>query len=223
MATLPEHLRSSPSGREPVSREVLHEHQRERVLVKAIPVFARRGYNGTTVDDLLAAGKVGVANFYELFAGKEDCFTAAYERILSEAREAAASAAAGQEDWAARTYLGLRALIDFGLARPLESRLLLIEAQSAGEEALGRYNALLDEALAWLRRGREESRGARGLPRGFERASVSGLAFYLQQCLREARAQEPEELFGEVSELILEPILGAPALARLRQTLAVPA
>jgi AcrR family transcriptional regulator len=220
MARLPEHLRSAPTGREQVSREVMHEHQRDRVVARAIPIFAKRGYNATTIDDLLAAGKVGVGNFYDLFEGKEDCFLVAYERVMSQAREEVEQAAADRDDWAGRTYLGLRALIDFGLAHPLEARLVLVEAQSAGDVALSRYNGLLDEALAWLRRGREENGGARALPPGFERASVSGLAFYLQQCLLEPSAHEAEELFGEVVGMILEPIIGATPLTRLRGSLA---
>ncbi len=64
---------------EQVSREVLAEHQRARVLKLVTPIFAKRGYQGTSVDDLLAAGKVGVSNFYSLFEGKEDCFLETFE------------------------------------------------------------------------------------------------------------------------------------------------
>ena len=222
MVDLPEHLRSAPASVARVSREVLESHQRERVIALVTPVFAKRGYQDTTVDDLLAAGKVGVGNFYDLFEGKEDCFLAAYDSIRAAARERIDAAASAQKDWAARTYLGLRALIAFGLERPLEARLALIEAQSAGEAALGRYNSLLDESVAWLRRGREAHREARQLPPGFERASISGLAFYLQQCLLDPRAHQIEELTGEVVGLILEPILGARGLLRLRDSTAAP-
>jgi AcrR family transcriptional regulator len=223
MVDLPAHLRSTGAGTAKVSREVLESHQRERVVALVTPVFAKRGYEGTTVEDLFAAGKVGVGNFYELFGSKEECFGAAYDRVLEAVRSQVELAASAREDWDGRTYLGLRALIAFVLERPLEARLILVEAQSAGEAALARYNALLDEALAWLRRGRGGHREARSLPRGFERAAVSGLAFYLQQCLLDSRAHEAEELFGEVADLVLEPILGRRALARLRGSLAAAA
>jgi AcrR family transcriptional regulator len=219
MAELPEHLRATGAGTARVSREVLEAHQRERVLALVTPVFAKRGYEGTTVEDLFAAGKVGVGNFYELFGGKEECFLAAFDRVLAQARSEVDLAASARPDWDGHTYLGLRSLIDFVLAAPLEARLVLVEAQSAGPAALARYNALLDEALAWLRRGREAHREARGLPRGFERAAISGLAFYLQQCLLDPRAHETEELFAEVADLILEPIAGRRALSRLRASL----
>lgn len=216
MADLPDHLRSTHAGTAKVSRRVLEEHQRERVVRLVTPVFAKRGYQGTTVDDLLAAGKVGVGNFYELFEGKEDCFGAVYERALAEARREAELVVSGRGDWEGRTYLGLQGLIAFGLAHPLDARLVVIEAQSAGGAALARYDGLLEEAIAWLRRGRDVHREARDLPRGFERAAISGLAFYLQHCLLDPRAHATEELLGEVAGLILEPIIGARALARLR-------
>ncbi|MBA3865553.1 MAG: TetR/AcrR family transcriptional regulator [Solirubrobacterales bacterium] len=217
MGALPDHFKSTPLGREQVSREVLTEHQREAVLVRVTAVFAKRGYQATTVDDLLAAGKVGVGNFYALFAGKEDCFLAAYDRIVDRAREHVSLVLAACEEWTERFYLGLRTVIEVMLAEPLEARLALLEAQSAGPVALARYNGLMDAAIEWLRGGREHCPPAKGLPGGFEQAAISGLAFYLQQCLLDSRRDEPGELFAEAAGLVLEPIVGAPQLRRLRE------
>jgi len=216
VARLPEHLRSTPAGEEKISRELLSEHQRDRVLAAVTPVFAKRGYLGTSVDDLLAAGKIGFGNFYDLFEGKEDCFLACFERVLGGVRSEMTGAVESVSGWGARTYLGLHRLIESILSEPLESRLVLIEAQSAGAEARARYNALLDQAMDWLQAGREEFEAARGLPAGFEQAAVSGLAFYLQQCLLDSRPHEARELFGEAAGLVLEPIVGVEELRRLR-------
>jgi AcrR family transcriptional regulator len=208
-------MRGTALGVEEVSREVLATHQREAVLDRVTDVFAKRGYQGTTVDDLLAAGKVGVTNFYSLFEGKEDCFLQAFERIVAAARERIETAAASGDDWAGRTYLGLRELIARLLEAPLQARLVLVEAQSAGPEALARQEALLEEATTWLARGREVYPDARRLPASFEQASIAGAAFYLQQCLIDSRSRSVEELSGELGALVLEPILGAAALRRL--------
>jgi AcrR family transcriptional regulator len=218
MPKLPDHLKGAPTGQERVSREVLSEHQRERVLIAVTGVFAKRGYQGTTVDDLLAAGKVGVGNFYSLFEGKEDCFLAAYDRIIAGARERIALASSRGSGWAAQTYLGLGALLAALLAEPLEARLALVEAQSAGPAAISRYNGLMDEAIGWLREGRALSAAARELPASFEQASVSGLAFYLQQCLLDSRRHSLDELLAETSGLLLEPLVGGEALGRLRDS-----
>jgi AcrR family transcriptional regulator len=215
MANLPDHLKGVRAGQGRVPREVLSEHQRERVLIAVTAVFAKRGYHGTTVDDLLVTGKVGVGNFYSLFEGKEDCFLAAYDRILTNARQRIDEVAAAGSDWSGQTYLGLRALLGLMLGAPLEARLALIEAQSAGSEAMDRYNAVMDEAIEWLHAGRRAHPAASELPPSFEQASASGLAFYLQQCLLDSRRHSLEELLEETAGLILEPIVGRRELERV--------
>ncbi len=215
MVELPTHLRGAPMGAETVSRAELVVHQRERVLSKAIPFFARRGYQSSSVDDLLAAGKVGVGNFYSLFTGKEDCFLACLDRVVEEVRIRVADATAPTEDWDARAYHGLSALIGYLSEEPLAARIVLVEAQCAGAEATSRYNGLLDEAVALLSEGRREHPAAKSLPATFEQASVSGLAFYLQRCLLEIEAPSPAELTAETAGLLLEPIIGRESLTRL--------
>jgi AcrR family transcriptional regulator len=216
MATLPEHLRGTATGREKVSRDVLTDHQRNRVLKAAIAVFAKRGYQGSTVDDLLAAGKVGVGNFYSLFEGKEDCFLAAFDLVVTRVREQMVEATAGTDEWAEQTYLGLRALLEAMLKAPLEGRLVLLEAQSAGPAAVSHYNALTDGAVAWLARCRD--RGGADLPPSYEQAAIFGLAFYLQQCVLDPRSHEIETLLGETAALLLEPVIGRDKLVAVRRS-----
>lgn len=220
MPELPDHFLSRPSGETRISREVRAEHQRERVLARVTPVFAKRGYQGTTVDDLLAAGKVGVGNFYSLFEGKEDCFIAAFERLVTDVRGQMSESGA-VDDWAERAYLGLRALLAAILEDPFGARLVLVEAQGAGEVAIGHYNAQMDAAVEWLREGREIYPAAAKLPTGFEQAAVSGLAFYLQACLVGSRRPSLEELSEETAGQLLGPIVGASELSRLRRDLSV--
>jgi AcrR family transcriptional regulator len=219
MAKLPDHFLGSPIGTERISREVLASHQRERVVELVTPVFARRGYPGTTLDDLLASGKVGVTNFYDLFESKEDCFFAACERAVGNARGRISAAIQGVAIWDERAYLGLAATLEFLLAEPLQARLVLIEAQSAGPEAIARYNALMDTAIAWLAAGRSAHSPARSLPQSFEQVVISGLAFYLQQCLLDSRRHTAAELLEETAGLVLEPIVGAGEMRRLRRDL----
>jgi AcrR family transcriptional regulator len=216
MVKLPEHLRGSAVGVDPISREVLEGHQRERVMKAAIPVFAKRGYQGTTVDDLLASGRIGVGNFYSLFKGKEDCFLAIFGSLVDAARQAVLEAAAGADGWAERAYLGLRRLLVLLTADQYAARLVLIEAQAAGPEATRRYEAMLDAATRWLEAGRATMARPDALPPTFERSTIAGLAYYLQQCLFSGSAPAPDELLDEVSTVLLAPVTGAEELRRLR-------
>lgn len=216
---LPDHFLGQPVGTAQISREVLAKHQRERVLILATAIFAKRGYRGTTIDDLLAAGKVGVGNFYYLFESKEECFLAAFERVVTNTRREMAEAAAAGSGWAEHAYLGLQALLAALLAEPLEARLVLVEAQGAGEAAINAYDALMDSAVEWLGHGRGLYSPAAKLPAGFEYAAVSGLAFYLQACLLDSRPHSLGQLLQETAGQLLEPIVGGAELGRIRQRL----
>jgi AcrR family transcriptional regulator len=215
MVELPTHLRGAPMGAETISRAELAEHQRDRVLSNAIPFFARRGYQSSSVDDLLAAAKVGVGNFYSLFTGKEECFLACFDRVLGEVRRRIVAATQGEPDWDRRGYLRIGAVVDYLCEEPLDARIILVEAQCAGAEATLRYDALVDDAVAWLAEGRRVHPAAKELPPSFEQAAVSGLAFYLQRCLLEIERPAAAELTAETAGLLLEPIIGSESLARL--------
>ncbi len=215
MVELPTHLRGAPLGEVTVSREDLSRHQRDRVISKVTPVFAKRGYQQTSVDDLLAAGKVGVGNFYSLFAGKEDCFLACFDRAVTEATDLVEIEVSARSDWAWQGYLGLAALLGWLSAEPLAARLVLVESKSAGPKPMARYDGLLERAVDWLSAGRRLHPRAAELPPSFEQATVSGLAFYLEQCLLNSRRPSAAELLAETAPLLFEPIIGAEDLAQI--------
>ena len=195
---------------------MLESHQRERVLERATPIFAKRGYQGTTVDDLLATGKVGVGNFYSLFEGKEDCFLAAFERTVAIAPAAGSPRRAETDGWGERTYLGLRALIEVMLADPLEPRAWSWSRPRApAPRRPRRYNALLDEAIAWHAGRPRVTRRPRDLPAGLR--ALGRLRPRLLPAAVPARPAPPRArgALREAAELVLEPIFGAAELRRL--------
>lgn len=215
MAELPEHLSKAPVGRQQLSREELSAHQRERILGPATGVFAKRGYQETTIDNIVAAAKASVGSFYQLFDGKEDCFLAVYDRIIAAAKVRIAAAIADSDGWAQSAFLGLRELLEIFVEDPLSARIALIEAQTAGPAATARYNAVMDAAIEWLGGGREQHRAATDLPESFEQAAVAGFAFYLHQRLLSSEQLSVEALFDDGAALILEPIIGAAELSRV--------
>jgi AcrR family transcriptional regulator len=217
---LPEHLSKAPVGRQQISRAQLSAHQRERIVGPATGVFAKRGYQETTIDNIVAAAKASVGSFYQLFDGKEECFLAVYDRILTAAKKRIAEAIADSEDWAESAYLGLRELLEIFVTDPLAARIALIEVQTAGPAATAHYNAVMDAAIEWLRGGREHYRAGADLPESFEQAAVAGFAFFLHQRLLTSEKLSVDALLEDGGPLILEPIIGAAELARLRDGLA---
>jgi AcrR family transcriptional regulator len=208
MSSLPKHLQSAAVGRERLPREVVAEYQRDRILVAATAVFAARGYPAATIDQIVAAAHVGVGSFYEHFHNKEDCFIAAYERVVASVRAEILAAAAEQGPWSEQLVAGLRTLLEAVEADPAAARLALLEVHAAGETVLARHAHHLDEVAELLR-----SRRSRGvsvdLPQSLELATAGGLSWYLQEQIAAGRAGKATDLLPELLEIVAEPYLVA--------------
>jgi AcrR family transcriptional regulator len=216
MATLPDHLMRTPVGRDRLPREVLAAHQRQRVLAAAVEVFAKRGYQGTTVDHIVSAARIGVGSFYSLFDGKEECFLAVYDQLVAAGLERMLAAAQPSDrSWPERLAAGLRALLELIEAEPFAARIALVEVQAAGTTALAHHERNLDAAAALLRAGREHSPVAAELPASLEFATVGGLSWFLQQRIAAGATADATKLLPEVLEIVAEPYLGTAATARL--------
>jgi AcrR family transcriptional regulator len=215
MGTLPDHLQPAPVGRDRLPREVLTEHQRERVLGAAAEVFAKRGYQGTTVDHIVAAAKIGVGSFYALFDNKEQCFLAAYDGIVARGRERIAAALPADGAWPEQLAAVLRTLLELIEADPFSARIALVEVQTAGPTALSQHERNLDEAAELLRVGRDHSPFPDELPGTLEFATVGGLTWFLQQRIAKGETADATKLLPEVLEIVAEPYLGETATAAL--------
>jgi len=205
----------SAIGQEPFPREVVVEHQRDRVIKAAIEVFAKRGYGGATVGNLVSGAKVGVNSFYSLFDGKEDCFLAAYDQIVTESHERAVTAIRVEDDWARRVTTVLRILLEQIEEMPLAARVVLVEVHAAGPAARARHERDLDRVAALLRSAREHSAFPDELPDTLEYATVGGLTWFLQQRISSGEAAGIAKLLPEVLEIVVAPYLGEAATAEL--------
>jgi AcrR family transcriptional regulator len=214
MARLPQALQSAPVGQTRVSREELSERQLERILAAATEVFAKRGFQDSTVDNIVAAAEVGVGSFYAHFDGKDDCLAHICRRIGGEAHSAITAGLGEGGTWAERLCGGLHALLAFAAANPLAARVVLLEAQTGGPKVLARYGAMIDEVADFLRLGRRASPLARQWPPAFEEATASGLVWLLQERLVRSELADVDSLFAEFAEVALEPYLGSAAARR---------
>jgi AcrR family transcriptional regulator len=208
VASLPDHLLPGAVGKKPVSRDVLEQHQRRRVLTAATGVFARRGYRSTTVDQIVSAARIGVGSFYAQFEGKEDCFLCLYDLIVAEAEEAVGVAATGEGRWEDRVVEVLRALLKLAAAEPDRARVAIVEAPTAGPAAQARYAKTVARLAAGLREGRSGDAPGEGPPAGFEHAAVGGLAWTLHQRLAVGEPLVVAELLPEMADFVVAPYAG---------------
>src|SRR6202000_146616 len=86
--------RRLPPGRSG-DREAARCEQRARLFAALVASCARKGYEATSVEDLLQASGVSRATFYEQFDDKLSCFRAAEDEILTGAIAAIAEQLGG--------------------------------------------------------------------------------------------------------------------------------
>jgi AcrR family transcriptional regulator len=220
MADMHENVMVVPTGRHGLPADIVAEHQRERLLAATIELVARRGYRGTSVDHIVKGAKVGYVAFYELFEGKEDCFLAAFERIVADTRAALSAGVSTEESWPEQICSGLRTLIELVAAEPGRARVALVEVQAAGPRALARYEAALDGAAPKLREGRALGDGSVAMSDTLEEAVLGGIAWIVQQRLVKGEAEKVPGLLGETIEIALSPYLGEAEARRLARAAA---
>ncbi len=208
VARLPEALQNAPVGRTRVSREELGERQRVRIIDAATQVFAKRGFQDSTVDNIVATAGIGVGSFYAHFEGKDDCLAHVCEEIGAEVHTEIDAALGDDGEWAARLCDGLLAVLRYGARRPMAARVALLEAQTGGPAALRRYGAMIEEIAGFLREGRTVAKLDPEPPVSFDEANACGLVWLLQSRLVRGEIADVDDLFAEMADIALEPYLG---------------
>jgi AcrR family transcriptional regulator len=118
---------AAPAGAQQ-RRDARVDRRRKRVADAALHLFATRGYNVTSVDDIAARAKTSKSAFYEFFKSKEDCFR---ELLAGEGgaliHEVLAEAASGHNHHE-RLRRGITKFVQSSFERSSVARLLIVES-----------------------------------------------------------------------------------------------
>ncbi len=114
-------------------RDARLERRRRRIAGAALDLFATRGYNATSVEDVVERAKMSKSAFYEFFTSKEDCF----RELLAEQggaliRDVLASAATGH-DHHERLRFGITTFVRSCFEQSSVARLLIVESVGLSE------------------------------------------------------------------------------------------
>jgi AcrR family transcriptional regulator/DNA-binding MarR family transcriptional regulator len=219
--------RSTPAS---LSRAQVDDIQRARILSAMVEVAAEGGYIGAAVAPVVARAGVSRRTFYELFEGREDCFLAAFEWGVAQARRLVLEAYGSQRSWRDRVRHGLAALLVFFDSEPELARVCVIEALGAGRLVLERRAQVLEELIAALEETAPHARGTGGAPLLTAEGVVGGAFSVLHGRLLEQRHADPTDndpglliaLHAQLMALIALPYLG-PRAAGEELTRAPPA
>jgi len=207
-----------PLGRHGLAPDVVAAHQRERLFAATVDLVAKRGYRNTSIDHIVKSARVGYVAFYDLFEGKEDCFLAAFDRIVDEAAAELSEAVSGEEEWPQQVSAGIGCLIDRIVADPKRARVALIEVQTAGPAAYSRYERVIDRAIPKLREGRALSDEAAQLSQTLEEAVLGGVIWIVHQQLVRGELGDVEELLGQSIQIVLSPYTGDAEAKKVAET-----
>jgi AcrR family transcriptional regulator len=178
-----------------------------------VRVAAAKGYEATTVVDVIEFAGVSRATFYEFFEDKSECFLEAYDAIIDVlvAHVTSAFEAARDEPWPEQIAAGLGALVELLSAEADIARMAMVEVTVAGDDARERYRAALARFTPFLEEGRTYSGQGDELPPDTASFAIGGAASMLFDEIRAGRGPELKRVLPDLVFAILMPYLGSEA------------
>jgi AcrR family transcriptional regulator len=187
--------------------------QRERLLEAMVRVVAAKGYEATTVTDVVEHAGVSRGSFDELFDGKSTCFLEAYDAVIDVlvAHVTAAFEAAAEEPWPAQVAAALGALVELLAVEADIGRMVMVEVTAAGDEGRERYRAALSRFTPFLEQGRSYSGQGDALPADTARFALGGATSLVFDEVRAGRGPEVRRILPDLVFAVLMPYLGPEA------------
>jgi AcrR family transcriptional regulator len=190
-----------PPGRHRLSREYVRKNQDDRLAAATIATMAARGFDETTVKDIVAAARLSRRTFYQRFPNKTACFLATYELIASHLSDAADLAVAEVPDWPSRPAATIEAaLAVFAANTDLALFLLAAPLRADAAEPLAAHRRFLERAARRLCDGAPADLVP---PPHLATALVAGLAALLVDAVESGGGEDLASLAPRLTELFL--------------------
>lgn len=137
-----------PAGRHTLPPERVREMQRERLLRAMVLLASERGYQQTTIADVVRVARTSRSAFYEHFVDKQACFLEAYKSMTRAFIRASLEAAAKEPAWRDKLDVGIATYFRWMAEHPEVATSTIVEIHNVGPGGLeARRNALQD----WIR------------------------------------------------------------------------
>lgn len=183
-------------------REEAKRNQRERLFAAMVATVAERGYEATTVADLVGLSGVSRSAFYRHFGDKQECFIAAIEALVGPALE---TAEAGLElpGNMERAKQAFETLIRQIVGQPAASKMYFVEVYAAGSEGVALVDRTLDAFEALAKQMLDQMPGHEGMPSEIVRALIGGVQKVIHKRLYRGQEQELLELAPQLWDWLL--------------------
>ncbi|HEV7398776.1 MAG TPA: TetR/AcrR family transcriptional regulator [Solirubrobacterales bacterium] len=213
------HLWKLPRGRHGLPRELVVQSQRERLLAAVVRVTAAKGYQASSVADILKEAGVGRETFYKHFKDKEDCFVTANDALVADLETKVKEAYEQPGPWPQRVRRGLESTLEWFAASPEIARVMMIEMGTVGPIASSRFRETFRRFTGLLDEGREFAEDAPNLP---NLANIAGGAVFarIYEEVALGNATNLPHLMPQLTFELLLPYIGEEAADRERDAAA---
>jgi AcrR family transcriptional regulator len=207
-----------PRGRHGLPRELVERSQRERLLAAVVRVIATKGYDATSVADILEEAGVGRESFYELFDDKLDCLLAAHTALVDNLEASIRAVYDQPGPWPDRVRESVAAMLDWFAADPAAARVTLVELTAVGSVGRERFQEHFRRFAKLLEDGYTDTGLGAARPQASELAVSAAIARVYEDVVR-GRAAELSGLAPALTYEMLVPFVGEEG-ARAQERLA---
>ena len=127
-----------PRGRHGLSRDVVVNSQRTRMLRAMAEGMYEHGYVGTPVAEIIKRAGVSRETFYQQFSSKQDCFLAALNQTIAELADHMSPGLTAPGTRLEQISLLIGSYLDGVASDPVMARMFLVESFAAGPEVARR-------------------------------------------------------------------------------------
>ncbi len=185
-----------------LSRDVIDDFRRQRLLDAVIQTTVEHGYRRVTIAHFVRAAGTSRNGFYEYFEHKDDAVVHAmsvgFEALERRVEEACAGVA--NEGFATRLRVALTAALEWVAANPATAHLCLVDAAGVGRPALQAQIAFQDRLAARLAAA---SPADPGRPPVTEEFVVGAVVSVVIERLGARGEGDPLDVLPELTDLLL--------------------
>jgi AcrR family transcriptional regulator len=204
-------------------RDEAERNQRERLFAAMVATVGEKGFEATTVADLVELSGVSRSAFYKHYEDKQACFIAAVEAMVEPTLKrlgADESAPPGME----RARKAFADLIETIVAQPAAAKMCMVEVYGAGPEGAALVDRMMDSSTELAAALLEQVPEREGMPRELVRSIVGGIQKVIHKRLYRGQEKELLDLVPQLWDWIFcYPVPPGPLKAtRRRSVKAVP-
>jgi AcrR family transcriptional regulator len=188
--------------------------QRSRILAAAVEAVDEVGYARLTVAEVIGRARVSRKTFYDVFRDREDCFLAAFQQALQQARTILGEVYDRDAAWPEGIRCALARLLMCMDEEPGLAKLCVVESLGAGERVLELRAKVLGELAAVVDQGRFVSNATHAPPELTAEGVVGAVFAVLHTRLLDGDSEPLTNLLGSLMSMIVLPYLGARAANR---------